>query len=233
MTMRFTETIRRWMGWCPNAAAAGTGRRRYVAPGDEVETRVAGGGSLEVVEGALVDYGPIGTPATLFILPVAAALLIGCLFVLAPAVGLFVLVIILAYSGMEIYGVMRRARVEVTTDTITIRRPLFRPVVIPKDGVVKVEVKENKLPVPYWFLAVALAMIFLSATGGMYYGLSNPASMRFISGLGAAIFFPVIFYRTYVRTRYPRVLAITTAKKIAAIYTDDPERIARVLGVTG
>jgi hypothetical protein len=128
---------------------------------------------------------------------------------------------------------MRRARVEVTTDTITIRRPLFRPVVIPKDGVVKVEVKENKLPVPYWFLAVALAMIFLSATGGMYYGLSNPASMRFISGLGAAIFFPVIFYRTYVRTRYPRVLAITTAKKIAAIYTDDPERIARVLGVTG
>jgi hypothetical protein len=143
-----------------------------------------------------------------------------------------VLVIILAYSGMEIYGVMRRARVEVTPDTITITR-LFRPIVIPKDAVVKVEVKENKLPIPYWLLVGALAMIFLSAAGGIYYGLSNPASMRFISGLGAVIFFPVIIYRTYVRTRYPRALTITTPKKIAAIYTDDPERIARTLGVAG
>ena len=230
MIMKFSETIRRWMGWCPNAAAAGTVRRRYAAP--EGEVGMAREGNRDVVEGALVDYGPIGTPGRLFILPVAAALLIGCLFVMAPAVGLFVLVIILAYSGMEIYGVMRRARVEVTPDTITITRPLFRPIVIPKDAVVKVEVKENKLPIPYWLLMGALAMIFLSAAGGIYYGLSNPASMRFISGLGAVIFFPVIIYRTYVRTRYPRALTITTEKKIAAIYTDDPERMARMLEVS-
>lgn len=228
--MKFAEAIRRWMGWCPNAAAAGTVRRRYAAP--EGEVGMAREGNRDVVEGALVDYGLIGTPGRLFILPVAAALLIGCLFAMAPAVGLFVLVIILAYSGMEIYGVMRRARVEVTPDTITIRRPLFRPIVILKDAVVKVEVKENKLPVPYWLLVGALAIIFLSAAGGIYYGLSNPTSMRFISGLGAAIFFPVIFYRTYVRTRYPRALTITTEKKIAAIYTDDPERMARMLEVS-
>jgi len=228
--MKFSETIRRWMGWCPNAAMVGTSRRQYAAPDGEVG--MAREVHRDVVEGALVDYGPIGTPGRLFILPVAAALLIGCLFVMAPAVGLFVLVIILAYSGMEIYGVMRRARVEVTPDTITITRPLFRPIVIPKDAVVKVEVKENKLPIPYWLLVVALAMIFLSAAGGIYYGLSNPASMRFISGLGAVIFFPVIIYRTYVRTRYPRALTITTEKKIAAIYTDDPERMARMLEVS-
>jgi hypothetical protein len=227
--MKFSETIRRWMGWCPNAAAAGTVRRRYAAP--EGEVGMAREGSRDVVEGALVDYGPIGTPATLFILLVASSLLIGCLFVMAPAVGLFVLAIILAYSGMEIYGVMRRARVEVTPDTITITRPLFRPIVIPKDAVVKVEVKENKLPIPYWLLVGALAMIFLSAAGGIYYGWDNPTSMRFISGLGAAIFFLAIFYRTYVRTHYPRTLTITTEKKIAAIYSDDPEGIAHVLGV--
>src|SRR5690554_6514319 len=116
--MKFSETIRRWMGWCPNAAMVSTSRRQYAAPDGEVG--MAREGNRDVVEGALVDYGPIGTPGKLFILPVAAALLIGCLFVMAPAVGLFVLVIILAYSGMEIYGVMRRARVEVTPDTITI-----------------------------------------------------------------------------------------------------------------
>jgi len=233
MLMRFAETIRKWMGWCPNAAMAGTGQRRYAAPDGEVETRVAGGGSREVVEGALVDYGPIGTPAMYLILIVGGALLIGCLFVMAPAVGLLVLVIILAYSGMELYGVMRRACVEVTPDTITITRPLFRPIVIPKDAIMKAEVKENKLPIPYWLLAGALAVIFVSAAGSIYLGWDNPTSMRFISGLGGAIFFPVIFYRTYVRTHYSRILTITTEQKIAAIYTDDPERIARTLGVAG
>ncbi|WP_300998992.1 hypothetical protein [Methanoculleus sp.] len=211
---------------------SGTGRRRYAAPEGEVGLGTAGEGSREVVGGVLVDYGPIGTPATLFILLVAAALLAGCLFVMAAAVGLLLLAIILAYSGMELYGVMRRARFTVTPDTITITRPLFRPIIIPKDAVVKVEVKENKLPIPYWLLVGALAMIFVPAVGGIYAGFGNPASMRFISGLGGAIFFPMVFYRTHARTHYPRILTIRTAdKKLAAIYTDDPERIARMLGV--
>lgn len=231
MAMKFSETIRRWMGWCPNAAAAGT-TRRYAVPGGEVETRVADG-SREVVEGALVDYGPIGTPAMYFILPVAAALLIGCLAVTPPAGSLFLLAIILAFSGVELYGVMRRARVEISSETITIRRPFCWPVVIPKDVVVKVEVGENRLHAPFWLLAAALAALLVSAAGGIYLGWDNPTSMRFIFGLGGAILVPVIIFRTYVRTRYPRTLTITTPKRIAAIYTDDPEWMARTLEVAG
>ena len=239
MILKVTGTIRRWMGWCPNATAAGTVRRRYAAPGDEVETRAAAG-SREVVEGALVDYGLIGTPGRLFLLLLAGAGFIGCLFamapitfVTAPAGRLLLLAIMLAFSGVELYGTLRRARVEIASETITIRRPLFRPVVIPKDAVVRVEVGENKLPAPFWLLVIALAALLVSAAAGIYLGWDNPTSMRFIFGLGGAIFFPVIIYRTYVRTRYPRTLTITTPKKIAAIYTDDPERIARTLGVAG
>ncbi len=135
-------------GWCPNAAAAGTVRRRYAAPEGEVGT-AAREGSQKVVEGALVDYGPIGTPAIYLILPVAGALLIGCLAVTAPPAGRLILLgVILAFSGVELYSVIRRARVEISSEAITIRRPLFRPIVIPKDAVVKAEVGENKLPVP-------------------------------------------------------------------------------------
>ena len=230
MSMRFSETIQRLMGWCPNAAAAGT-IRRYTALDGEIGT--AADGSREVVEGALVDYGPIGTPAMYLILIVAGALLIGCLAVTAPAGRFILLATLLTFSGVELYGVLRRARVEISSDTITIRRPLFRPIVIPKDVVVKAEVGENRLPVPFWLLATALAALLISAAAGIYLGWDNPTSMRFIFGLGGAIFFPVIIYRTYVRTRYPRALTITTPKKIAAIYTDDPERIARTLGVAG
>lgn len=231
--MKFAEAIRRWMGWCPNAAAAGTCRRRYAAPEAEVGLGMAAGGSPEVVEGALVDYGPLGTPAIYLILIVGGALLIGCLAVTTLAGRLLLLTIMLAFSGAELYRILRRARVEISSDAITIRRPLFRPIVIPKDAVVKAEVGENKLPAPSWLLATALAVLLVSAAAGIYFGWDNPTSMRFIFGFGGAIFFPVIIYRTYVRTRYPQALVITTTKKrIAVIYTDDPERIARVLEVS-
>ena len=227
MAIKFSGAIRRLMGWCPNAAMAGAGRR-YAAPDGKVGT--AGEGSREVVEGALVDYGPIGTPGRLFLLLVAGACFIGCLFAMAPAGGLLLLAIMLGYSALELYGAVRRARIEITRDAVTIRRPLFPSIVIPKDAVVKAEVKENKPPISPRLLAVALAVLLVSAVGSVYVGFENPTSMRFLFGVAAAVFFPVIFYRTYLRTRYPRALTITiTEKRVAVIYTDDPERMARVL----
>ncbi len=238
MAIRFSETIRRLMGWCPNAAMVG---RRYVVPEDEIRTA---GGGREVVEGALVDYGPIGTPGRLFLLLLGGAGLIGCLyatapatlvtvpitFVMPPAGGLLLLAIMLGYAVLELYGTVRRASIDIARDTVTISRPLYRPIVIPKGAIETVEVKENRLPIAPWLLAIALAVLLVSAVGNVYAGLGNPASMQFFFGLAAIIFFPVLFYRTYLRNRYPQTLVITTAeKKIAAIYTDDPGRIVRVL----
>jgi len=58
--------------------------------------------------------------------------------------------------------------------------------------------------------------------------------MRFTFGVAAAVFFPVLFYRTYLRARYPQALVITTVeKRIAVIYADDPGRIARMPGAAG
>ncbi|MCT8337851.1 DUF1673 family protein [Methanoculleus sp. Afa-1] len=239
MAIRFSETIRRLMGWCPNAAMAG---RRYAALDVEVET--AAGGGREAVEGVLVDYGPIGTPGRLFLLLLGVAGIIGCLYATAPATlvtvpitsvmppagGLLLLAVIVGYSVLELYGALRRSRIDIARDTVTISRPLFRPIVIPKDAVVTAEVKENKLPVSLRLLTIAISVLLVLAAGNVYAGFENPASMQFIFGLAAAILFPVLFYRTYLRTRYPQALVITTAeKKIAAIYTDDPGRIARAL----
>lgn len=229
MAVKFSEAIRRWVGWCPNATATGFSRR-YAAPDDEVGIGTAAGGDREVMEGVLVDYGLTGTPAMYFILLVAGALLIGCLAVTSPAGRLPLLAVILAYAGMELYGAVRRARIEIARGAIIIRRPLFPSIVIPKDAVVKAEVMENKPPVSFRLLVVALTAIFVSAAGSMYVGFENPTSMRFIFGFAAVILFPVLFYRAYARTRYPRTLTITTTeKRIAAIYTDAPERIAGAL----
>ena len=245
MALRFAEAIRRLMGWCPNAAMAGAVRHRCAIPDAGVETVKES--NREVVEGALVDYGLIGTPGRLFLLVLAGASIIWILFVTAPASlvtvptfvippagGLLLLAITLGYAALEFYGTVRRARIDIARDAITISRPPFRPIVIPKGAVETVEVKENKLPIPSWFLAIALVTLLVSAAGSVYTGFGNPASMRFTFGVAAAVFFPVLFYRTYLRARYPQALVITTVeKRIAVIYADDPGRIARMPGAAG
>lgn len=230
--MPHMETIRRYLGWCPNAAAAASWRRDAV-PGSESGMAAADGGR-EVVGGAVVDYGSSDIPAVTAVAGAGFFILVMYLSVAFPPSGsLILLAIALTLSVMELYGVIRRTGIEITRDAITLRRPILPAVVIPKDAIVKAEVRENKLPGPSWLLVALVGVILVSAVAGIYGGLSNPASMRFILGIAAVVFFPVMTCCTSARARYPRSLTITTAnKKIAAIYTDDPERIARMLEVS-
>jgi len=226
------ETIRRYLGWCPNAAAARACRQDAV-PGNESGMAAADCGR-EVVGGAVVDYGSSDIPAVTAVAGAGFFILVMYLSIAFPPSGsLILLAIALTLSAMELYGVIRRTGIEITRDAITLRRPILPAVVIPKDAIVKAEVRENKLPGPSWLHVALVGVLLVSAVAGIYGGLSNPASMRFILGIAAVVFFPVMTCCTSVRARYPRSLTITTAdKKIAAIYTDDPERIARMLEVS-
>ena len=228
MITKFSETVRRWMGWCPNAATAG---HRYTVPADESGVGATMGGTLEVAQGVLVDYGLTGTLASYSILLVAGALFFWCLFLLYPLGNLLLLAAALIFSALEVYGLFVRSRIEITHDTISIsRRPPFPPITIPKDTIVELEVQENTPPPLSRLLVVALGAFLVAALLHISIGFENPTSMRFVSSVAAVILFPVLIYRTYLRSRYPRALAITTTKKrIAVIYTDAPERIARAL----
>jgi len=228
MITKFSEAIRRWMGWCPNAATAG---HLYAVPADESGVGATMGGTLEVAQGVLVDYGLTGTLASYSILLVAGALFFWCLFLLYPLGNLLLLAAALIFSALEVYGLFVRSRIEITHDTISIsRRPPFPPITIPKDTIVELEVQENTPPPLSRLLVVALGAFLVAALLHISIGFENPTSMRFVSSVAAVILFPMLIYRTYLRSRYPRALAITTTKKrIAVIYTDAPERIARAL----
>lgn len=225
------ETIRSYLGWCPNAAAAAACRRDAGFKERNRNETAAADGGREVVGGAVVDYGATDTPAVMALAGAGFFILVIYLSVAFPPSGsLILLAIALTLSAMELYGVIRRTGIEITRDAITLRRPFLPAVVIPKDGIVKVEIKENKLPGPSWLLVALVGVILISAISGIYGGLANPASMRFILGIAAVVFFPVTTCCTHMRARYPRTLTITTLdKKIAAIYTEDPELIARML----
>ncbi len=233
MVTRLAEALRKWAGWCPNQGVSASFQRtnRYAdshspAPPDN---------DAQVLSGVIVDYGGwISTPSLVIALAAGFVVLVLYLSVMYPPAGGFLfLTLCLAYSGMELYTTLRRDRIEVAGDCIVFRRSLLPSVTIPKDTVVKAEVRENKPPMPFWLLAAAIVLILASAVGSIYRGLDNPASFRVICGFGAAVFFPVMFYRTCIRTRYPQVLALTTAqKKIAMIYADDPDSIAGILEVS-
>jgi len=233
MLTRFSETIRRWAGWCPNRAAATPceGTDRYLAlrsPG----TRES---DAWCVEGLLVESGII-KPRILHLIALTAglAVIIACLFVLLQTgPGPVVMVMAFAFALVVLAGDSARAEVSADREAVTIRRPFSLPLVIPKDTIVKAEVKENKLPMPYCLFAAATAVILASSARNVLIGLANMASPRIIIGLIVGITFSLLFYRTHIRRRYQEVLALTTAAgKSVVIYADDPERIAEMLGVS-
>ncbi|MEG3057359.1 MAG: hypothetical protein RQM90_15660 [Methanoculleus sp.] len=232
------ETIRRHLSWCPNAATARTCWQGAV-PGDEGvgEARAVGGGRA-AMGGAFVDYGPadISTATS-----VAMALAGVGLFILAiylsiahpPSGNLLLLAIVLALAGGELYKVMQKTSIEITRDAVTFRRPVLPAIVIPKADIVKVEVRESRLPRLPWHIVALVGVILVSAVASINSSLSNPTSMRFILGVTAVIFFPAMTYGTYVRTRYPKIVTVTTVdKRVATIYAPDPGQVAHMLEVT-
>ena len=232
------ETIRRHLSWCPSAVTART-RWKGAVPGDEgVGEAKAVGGDRTVMSGAVMDYGPadISTATS-----VAMALAGFGLFILIiylsiahpPSGNLLLLAIVLALAGRELYKVMRKTSIEITRDAVTFRRPVLPAIVIPKADIIKVEVRESRLPRLPWHIVALVGVILVSAVANINSNLSNPTSMRFILGVTAVIFFPAMTYGTYVRTRYPKIVTVTTVdKKIATIYAPDPGQIAHMLEVT-
>ena len=233
MLTGFSETIRRWAGWCPNKASATPFER--AGQYSDLSSTGARESDAWCVKGLLVESGII-KPRIPHLIALAAglALIITCLFViLQTGPGQVAMVLALAFALVVLAGDSARAQVSVDRKAIIIRRPLSLPLVIPKDTIVKAEVRRNTLPMPYWLFAAVTAVLLAFSARNVLIGLANMASPRIIIGISVGITFSLLFYRTHIRRRYQRVLAITTAAdKSIVIYADDPECIAEMLGVS-
>ncbi|WP_292365945.1 DUF1673 family protein [Methanoculleus sp. UBA208] len=245
MTMKLSETIRRWMGWCPNAAAAGTVRRRYAAPGDEIGTGTAADGSREVVEDVFVEYT---SPRFFVVMPFAV---LGFLFlfvisVLIPSLwpGLtftFLAVSLLAWAAWRLYFDPYRTAIEFSGNSVIVRRPHSRPLVFGKDAVRSVEVKDADRPiprwasVPLWLLTVAVVLFNIVGRELMLYLGGHAVDPYFgfqvLLAVGWMAFMLEWLYRVLANLRYPGYLRVTLVPAgFLHIYTDDPERVAALLG---
>ncbi|MFA6673189.1 MAG: DUF1673 family protein [Methanoculleus sp.] len=242
MTMKLAEAIRRWMGWCPNAASASTIRRRYAVP--DGETGTAPDSNHEMVEGALVDYvSPRLLPLMLLAFGGLFALFVVGFLIPQLRSGVYTLLALTftTYAAVRLYLDTKQTVVESSGDAIIVRRSHSRPLVFGKDAIRSVEVKETNLPVPRW----AFALLFLLLVAVIFFGLAGRGLTQFLGGqvidpdflfrllflAGFAVHLLAKLYHALLSLRYPGYLKVKLESGgFLHVYTDDPERIARVLG---
>jgi len=241
MTMKFAETIRRYVGWCPNINVASG---RELTRTSEMSFSTTPDNTPHLQRKGIVDYGSTGISIPLFIVSIAGVVVALHILRLVNSfiANILLCVFILAVTAIVFYQDCNESTIDVTPDAIFIHRPLFKPLVIAKDAIVKIEVRNNKLPVPLSVLAVVILAIIVFSTVRIYnelfpfdYGV-NVGLVSLVSvaiHLSAVILFVCIFHRSYVRSRYPRLIAITTKpRKIIAMYVNDPNSIVEALEVS-
>jgi len=228
MTVKVTEAIKKCLGWCPKQAAAPFGGGMS-APDREIP--VPGDGDAHVADGVVVDYQSPGLPIAVFIVLVAGIALglqLIFFFTIRPVSSLVAAMIPLAFIGALILMNMKKSRVEITGVAITLHRSFRRPAVIPREAVTSAAVTKNAIPLSP--LAIRLVLVVMLALHAVY-GVFGPADPLSVSFIIVPLLFLVALYHAYSRAVYARTVVITTAdRKVASIFTDDPDKIIRALG---
>ena len=236
MILKVSGAIRRLMGWCPNAAAAGAGRR-YAAPGGEVVAGTAGEGSWEVIAGVLVDYV---SPRFILLALLAIAgyliLFVMCFLIpsLRPEFYTLVSLSFITYAAIHLYLDRKHATIERVGDSIIIYRPHFRPLVLEEDSFRSIEVKKTYLPVPRWAFALLTLLMIAAIFFGMVQGgraVDPDFAFQVLFAVGLVVFLFARFYRAFVSLQYPRYLRIALESGgYLHLYSGDPDSLAVLIG---
>jgi hypothetical protein len=246
MTARISRAVRCRLGWCPHAGAMPA--RRELLPSAALASAGPADNRVLARHDAIVDYRSTGASMWHLIGFVAAVtgmvLLLSSVRTLGSPFlsGLLLLVLVLVATAAVHYE-NRQAHVEITGDSLVLRDVLPWAVVIPRNRVTGIEVRDNIPPVPRWLLTAMTMIAIPLVSAGILYGKSlDPVAGGIVSlsflvrpGIAACaiLFFLAIWYHSLVRSRYPSVLLITTdTKKLIGIYSDDPNGITSTLGLS-
>lgn len=244
--MHLSQTLRKYLGWCPQGSAAPVRKRMMLQP--DMRTPTWPRDSVRVKNDLLVDYGSTGTSPLFFIGFVAGITgivlllsLIRIAYTLLAGVLLFGLIISVAI--IIFYQDVKRATLESTPNALILHKVLLWPVVIPKDTIATAEVRDNVQSVPLWILTLLVIVIPVSSAGVLYgeylqFVSGEITSLSFFVRLGfdisIVIFFLVIYYHGRIRSHYPKTLVITTTtKKRICIYDENLDEITEALERSG
>lgn len=242
--MHISEVIRGWLGWCPDQGIAPFRKDSCHWPKMNSHTLPTPGAYVN--DEVIVDYGKTGISLPYFIgamiaiIGIIAFLLLLVRLAFLPLAGILFCGLILSVVIDMVYQDLKKASLEITQDTLIIRRSLHWPVVIRKETIATAEVRYNVPPVPLWLQKILILIVIPASSAGIIFGeylqlvSGEITSSSFFVHLGFDIsiilFFLAIYYHSRIRLYYPSVLVITTnTKKLAVIYGKNAEEIAKIL----
>lgn len=200
-----------------------------------------------MIQDVVIDYGSTGMSIRLFTIILGGtiaglfAFMRYGLFKIWFTLGTLLLsVFILSVAVRMVYQDIKKASIGFTPEAITIRRPLLGSVIIAKDTITTIEVRKNIHHSHRWLMLGGTAFLFISVIFSILFSGDSQYISRLISHvsytifvmfyLAISVFFGLLFYHGYIRSRYTQVLAIrTNNKKIVGLFVDDPEKMYDVL----
>lgn len=236
----FLDYIRKITGWCP--AKSGNVSMNTIH-GYRAKTGHFPGSPDKVIEGRIVDYASTGRSSfylILFIAAVTAFVLLTVLaYIMAPILaGSIVCCLLLFYSIILVAGDIKKASLEYGHDSIIIRRPLLRAVVIRKEEIANTEIRDKNQPLPHWLVVMMLIVLPVLMSANIYGRYLDWISAEVSTALFLVysiyyvcmlIFFISILNHSHVRHHYPKTLNITTTgNKILVIYTKNPDELTEI-----
>lgn len=243
--MRISEIVHGWLGWCPDRDSIIV-RKRVLSHGMKSQSLPAEG--TYVNEGVIVDCGTTGISLRFFtgaLLGVVGVIALYILLIptlpLTFAAGFLLISLILLVGIVMVYRDRKGATIEITPDSLTIRRFLHPPFIIRKDTIETAELQKYVPLSPSWLPAALMLLLVPVLSAGVIWGqyleliAGGMSAMSFFVRLGFDICVVLFFFAAYqhsrIRSAYSEILAIrTTSNQIAVIYSKHPEELAEKLG---
>ena len=251
MTINVAETIRKMMGWCPQKSMDFVNARReqHERYGDKFYQKDSHAAKrITTGEKLIIDYlefNVVSIAIILFSIVIAIIILIISSFFVPIlrnfvriifSIGFFIVIFLLMY--------VKRKNAELTADSIIVNRPFHKPVVIPKDSILKTEVVRNynhsfrwifPLVVIFWLV---FSMKSIMDVSSQYitrnYSLLDAISSVFLY-IGVMSAYTSIYFISKKKSTYRNALKITAKLKNEVslyVYVDDPQEMKNTLEVS-
>lgn len=252
MTQIVAQMIRKLMGWCPQISGLAEAGREKQLWDDTFHKKISQTTKVITTEDNLViDYQDFNVVSIAIILAIILFSIVIAVFVLmistffVPIIRNFAFLILSAGFLIVIVFLMyvKRVNAEITVDSIIVNRPVKKPIIIPKNSILKTDVVKNfyhsasrilTLPLIIW-LAISLNTIadVLSHYFAGNYSLLDviPIILVNISLFSAFI---SIYFIGKKKSTYPSALKITAKLKNEVylyVYVDDPQKLKKILDV--
>jgi len=251
MTINVAETIRKMMGWCPQKGFNFADARRekhelYDDKFHKKDSHTAKG--ITTGEKLIIDYlnfNIVSITIILFSIVIAIfVLIIAAFFVpilrnfvqIIFSIGFFIVLFLLLYA--------KRKNAELTTGSIIVNRPFHKPVIIPKDSILKTEVVKNYNHTLRWIypllviIWLAFSMKSIIDVSSLYFSGNNSLLDTISTGImyiGLMSAYTSIYFTNKNKSPYRSALKITAKLNNEVslyVYVDDPQKMKNMLEVS-